>query len=104
MEKRNYTSEFKVKLILEVLREEHSLGEIAAGYGINPNVLTRWKREFLERAGSVFDSPKEERERRKAEEAMEAEKATMLKAIGQLTMERDYLMAARGKKNGRRLL
>ena len=104
MEKRSYTSEYKVKLVLEVLREEHSLSEIAAGYGINPNQLTRWKREFLERAPNVFESPKAERERRKAEQENEVEKAEMLKAIGQLTMERDYLMAARGKKNGRRLL
>lgn len=104
MQKRNYTSEYKVKLVLEVLREELTLGEIAASYGINPNQLTRWKREFLERAPSLFDSTKAEREQRKSEAAMEAEKAQMLKAIGQLTMERDYLLATRGKKADRRLL
>jgi putative transposase len=104
MSKRSYTSEFKVKLVLEVLREEHSLGEIAAGYGINPNQLTRWKREFLEKAPNVFDKTKADREQHKLEQAMESEKTEMLKTIGQLTMERDYLMAARGKQSSRRLL
>ena len=104
MQKRNYTSEFKVKLVLEILREERTLGEIASANGINTNQLARWKKEFLELAPTVFDSTKNEREQRKAEATMDAERAQMLRAIGQLTMERDYLMAARGKQADRRLL
>jgi len=104
MQKRNYTSEFKVKLVLEVLREERTLGEIASANEINPNQLTRWKREFLELAPAVFEATKQEREQRKIETAMETERASMLKTIGQLTMERDYLIAAREKVADRRLL
>lgn len=104
MERRKFTSEFKVKVVLEVLQEELSLSEVAAGYGINPNQLATWKREFLERAPSVFDKTKYERDQRKAEKGMEVEKAQMLKTIGQLTMERDYLKTAIEKTIDRRLL
>jgi len=103
--RRHYTSEFKVKVVLELLREEQTLGEIAAEYEINPNQLTRWRQEFLERAPAVFDEPKAIRERQKAEEEATREKNQLLKTVGQLTMERDFLKAVRDKRDeNRRLL
>ncbi|BCJ87687.1 hypothetical protein skT53_26720 [Effusibacillus dendaii] len=55
MEKRNrYTAEFKTKVVLEVLREEQTVNEIAGKYEISPVMLSRWKGEFLERASMVF--------------------------------------------------
>jgi transposase-like protein len=104
MNKRKFTSEFKVKLVLEVLREEKTLSEIAAANEINPNQLATWKREFLEKAPALFDETKESRERRKAERQAADDKERMLKTIGQLTMERDFLIAARGKMAETRLL
>jgi transposase-like protein len=40
MQKRTFTSEFKVKLVLEVLRDEHTVDEIAAQNEINPRSST----------------------------------------------------------------
>ena len=96
--RRKYSSEFKTKLVLEVLREEQTLGEIAAKYEINPNQITNWKREFLEKAPKVFDETKNDRERRRAERETADKEARMLKTIGQLTMERDFLQAVRAKE------
>ena len=104
MQKRSYTPEFKLKLVLEVLTENLLLSEVASGYGVNPNLLSRWKAEFMERASSVFDASRAERDQKKTEQEHAAEKSEMLKTIGQLTMERDYLMSARGKPANRRLL
>lgn len=104
MKKRSFTSETKVRLVLEVLREERTISEIAAEQQINPNQLANWKREFMERAPSVFDETKQVREQRKAEKTAELEKAEMFKTIGQLTMERDFLKAATEKLSDRRLL
>jgi transposase-like protein len=39
MKKRNFTSEFKVKMVLEILQGKRLLGEIAAENEINPNQL-----------------------------------------------------------------
>jgi putative transposase len=104
MKRRTYTSEFKSKVVLEVLRGEKTLNEIAAEHQINPNMLTTWKREFLDRAPTIFDETRQTREQRKAEQAAEAEKSRMLKTIGQLTMERDYLQAAVEKQQSNRRL
>jgi transposase-like protein len=99
--RRKYTSEFKVKLVLEVLHEAQTLGEIAAKYEINPNQLANWKREFLEKAPKVFDETKNDRERRRIEREAADKEARMLKTIGQLTMERDFLQAVRAKDTER---
>lgn len=104
MMKRKFTSEYKVKLVMEVLKEEGTVSEIAAEHQVNPNQLANWRREFLERVPTIFDKTKQERERRKEEENAENEKAQMLKMIGQLTIERDFLKAAVAKRTDRRLL
>ncbi|MCL1917924.1 MAG: transposase [Peptococcaceae bacterium] len=99
--RRQYTSEFKVKVILEVLREEQTLGEIASKHEINPNQLATWKREFLEKAPKVFEESKNDREQRRIEREAAEKETRMLKTIGQLTMERDFLQAIRAKETER---
>lgn len=37
MGRRQFTAEFKTKLVLEVLREEKQIGEIATENGLSPN-------------------------------------------------------------------
>jgi len=96
--KRQFTSGYKVKLVLEVLREERTIGEIAAANEINPNQLATWRREFLERAPVVFDEPKAVKARQRMERAAAEEKGRLLKTIGQLTMERDFLQAVQAKR------
>ena len=54
MEKRrNFTPEEKAKIVIEVLREEKTLNEIAAQYEVHPNQLSRWKAEFISNAKSI---------------------------------------------------
>lgn len=48
MEKRrNSTLGEKAEIVIEVLKEDRTLNEIAAEYGIQPNQISRWKSEFL---------------------------------------------------------
>ncbi len=91
MSKRTFTAEYKTQVVLELLREEKQLGEIAAEHGISPNQLRNWKREFLEKAAWVFNESKCEKEIRAREKELDAERAELLSTIGQLTMERDWL-------------
>jgi len=87
--KRTFTPEFKTKAVLEVLKEEKTLSEIASMYNVHPNLLRGWKKEFLEKASSVFEDGKPPKNKRQEEIA--AEHAQMLETIGQLTLERDWL-------------
>ena len=92
MGRTQYSPQFKAKLVLEVVREEKELGTIAYENGINPNMLRNWRREFLEKASTVFEGPKkEEKTARRKEENLKRESEQMLKTIGQLTLERNFL-------------
>ena len=87
-----YTAQFKAKLVLEVLQGEKELGTIAYENNINPNMLRNWKREFLENASTIFeDRKKTEKQAQRKEEQQRKETDKMLKTIGQLTLERDFL-------------
>ena len=92
MARKQYSPQFKVKLVLEVLQGEKELGATAYENDVNPNMLRNWKRKFLESASTVFEDPKKAEKKAKWEEETLKKKASrMLKTIGQLTRERDFL-------------
>lgn len=99
MKKRKFTADFKAKLVLEVLQGERELGKIAAEHQINPNQLRTWKAAFLEKAPMVFEEDKTAKEIARKEQEAQEEKSAMLKTIGQLTMERDFLMKQAHERN-----
>lgn len=92
MNKRNeYSAEYKAKVVIEVLKEEKTLSEIASREGINPNQIGNWKREFLENAGRVFAQNKLEKEAAKRLQELEAKEKAYQAKVGQLTLEVDFL-------------
>lgn len=99
MGKRKFTAEFKAQLVIEVLQGERELGVIASEHQINPNQLRAWKAAFLEKAPRLFEESKVEKEAARREREAVEEKAAMLKTIGQLTLERDYLMKQAHERN-----
>jgi len=97
MEKRNrYTSEFKTKVVLEVLREEQTVNEIAVKYELSPVMISRWKAEFLERASTVFEKKTSDTEKIRKE--YESKQENLEKLVGQLTVEVDWLKKKSGLK------
>lgn len=91
MNKRNqYTAELKTKIVIEVLREEATVNEIAAREGISPVLISRWKTEFLENAATIFKKGGAS----ETEKELEAERervARLERKVGQLTYEVDWL-------------
>jgi len=85
----NYTADMKVKVVLEILSEESTVNQIAAKYGISPVILSRWKKEFLERASEVFKKGPSESE--KELEQSKEHIAELERKVGQLTYEVDWL-------------
>jgi len=103
MGKRIFSAEFKTRLVLQLLSEEEEVGTLASKHEINPNQLRTWKTQFLANAAKAFDDPKVAKEAAEREREGEKKQAAMLKTIGQLTLERDFLMAeahARNKGKG----
>jgi transposase len=89
MTRRKYTSKFKTKVVLEALKERSSVAEMAQKFDLAPQQIHLWKREFLGGAESVFES-KTKSKKTQAEE----EKDLLLKSIGQLKVEVDFLKNA----------
>ena len=51
VQRRTFSAEFKTKVVLELIQGKKSLSEASREYEIKDTVLSRWKQEFLERAG-----------------------------------------------------
>ena len=91
MGRRQFTAEFKTKIVLEILREEKQLGELASEHGLSPNQLRNWKKEFLKNAAKVFSESKQEKDLKAKERALDEERSEIMAKVGQLTIENDWL-------------
>ncbi len=87
--RRKFTSEFKAKVAIESIKEWHSLSELAQKYNLHPNQINQWKREFLSKASTVFES-KAVGNSSKAEK----EKQRLYETIGHQKVEIDFLKKA----------
>lgn len=55
---KKYDTSFKVKVVLDVLKEEMTINELAAKYDVIPANIRNWKQDFLANAELVFDKEK----------------------------------------------
>jgi transposase-like protein len=78
--RRKFSPEFKARVVLEELTGVKDRAEICREYRLRPQVLARWKEEFLERAPELFAT---ERSRGDEQERI----ADLERMIGRLTME-----------------
>lgn len=78
--------------MLEVLQEEKTVTEIATAYQLHPNLITRWKSEFLESgAKAVFSRDKRIDDAEKMKTEYEEKEAMLYQEIGQLTTQLAWL-------------
>lgn len=83
--RRKFTSEFKVKVVLEVLKQDKTLNQIASEYDLHPQLVQTWKQAFVTAAPQVFDLPKG------AEKSTVEETGPLYEQIGRLQMELNWL-------------
>lgn len=91
--RKTYTSEFKAKVVLEVLREEQTVAQIAAKYEVHPNQLARWKKTVLEGVTELLsDKRKKESDEKEHQELVKE----LYAQIGELSTKLNWLK----KKSG----
>ncbi|RKU16446.1 hypothetical protein C6500_17455 [Candidatus Poribacteria bacterium] len=54
--RRNFTPEFKAKVVLEALRGESSQAEVCRRHNLSEEQVSKWKQQLLENAVSLFAS------------------------------------------------
>jgi transposase len=52
--RRKFAPEEKARLVLEILKEERSVSQLASEHGIHTNVLNRWKTEAIQNLSQLF--------------------------------------------------
>jgi transposase-like protein len=53
--RKQYTAKQKAQIVLEILKEERPIAQIASQYGIHPNQLYKWKAQALEGLPGLFE-------------------------------------------------
>lgn len=85
--RKKYTKEFKLDAVSLVLEQGYTRAEASKNLGINPNVLSRWIKEFESDDGQAF--------RGNGKLTPELEEIRKLKAqVKRLEMEREILKKA----------
>jgi transposase len=85
--RRRFTAEFKAKVAMEAVKEQHTLAELASEYGVHPSQITAWKKELKESAVAVFAGKRE----LLTDESVESAKAPLYEQIGRLQVEVGFL-------------
>lgn len=95
MKKRNqYTKQKKAEIVIELLKEEKTVNQIASEYGIHPTQLNQWKKKVLEGLPEIFE--RGENTAQKAEKEYQQQIEQLYKEIGYLTTQVKWLK----KKSG----
>ena len=87
-------------MVLDLLSGSNSAAELCRQHQLNPQVLSRWKTELVERASLVF-----EQDRLHSQEQERI--AELERAVGRLTMQLDIakkasmLLTSQSSRNGR---
>ena len=77
---RSFKPEFKARVVLQLLAGEKSAAQICHEHKLSEQLLSNWKKQFLENAGLAFDQTRDQ--------STEQERiAELERMIGRLTIE-----------------
>lgn len=83
--KKTYESSFKAKVAIDAIKEEDTLAVLAGKYGVHSNCISEWKQTAIESIKERFSKTS----KKKKDE--EITRDDLLKEIGQLKMENEFL-------------
>lgn len=84
--RRKFTGAFKASVALEAIKGKKTMAELSQQFYVNAVMISKWKTEFLENMGSIFENGKSD-----SEDANSAEMDKLYAQIGQLKVENDFL-------------
>jgi len=93
-QRRRFSPEFKVRVVLELISGARSQAEACREYSVSPQTVSKWKTELVDRAPQLFRN----KEHDSAEQVRIAELERM---VGRLTLELEVAKKASAMLNGK---
>ena len=87
---KQYSTEFKTKIVLEVLQGDKTLNEIASAHNIIPKNIMNWKKIFLENAQMAMEPSKAIKEYKDENVKLQQELDEYAKKVGKMTIELEW--------------
>ena len=84
--RRSFTGEQKFQIVIEAIKGDRQISEIAAQYQVHPNQISNWKAQFFERGASIFSSNTDT-----TKKELEQTQDELFKKIGQQQYEIEWL-------------
>jgi len=88
--RKQYSAEFKTKVVLELLQSDQTVAQVASKYEITAKSLGDWKKQFLENASLAFDVSGATKAYKDEIESLTEENDALAKKLGKTTIERDW--------------
>jgi transposase-like protein len=92
--RKHYTSQQKIQIVLEVLKEEKTVPQIASANGVHPNQIYRWKTQVLKGLPGLLDHENKAEQEKQATQEQQIQE--LYAEIGHLTTQLSWLK----KKSG----
>jgi transposase len=92
--RRKFSPDEKARLVLEILKEEKSVSQLASEHGMHTNVLNRWKAEAVQNLSQLFIDDRKGITKMKKEYEQQIDE--LYAEVGKLTTQLSWLK----KKSG----
>ncbi len=81
-----FTDATKFKIVIEAIKGQRQISEIALDYEVHPNQISNWKKQFMEKGSTVFSTKKDSQV-----VELENNEEDLFKKIGKQQIELDFL-------------
>jgi transposase-like protein len=78
------SSEYKLQLVLESLKGDKNIAQLASEHEMHPRQILRWKDKLLSEADNIFKD-------QRTQQQTDPDKEKLLMIIDQLTLELEFL-------------
>ena len=90
--RKRYGADFKAKVAIEAIKGELTNSQLVAKHGVHQTMINAWKKQAIENLSTIFEIKPEA-----SGKAREADVEKLHAKIGQLIVERDFLVKASGR-------
>jgi len=93
--RKQYTAEFKLKVVLESLQRDTTIEEVSKKFGVSTSMIHRWRQEFQAKAATIFVDKRDPKQNEQAQGYTPGESPDDLKkSIGELMVQNEILKRA----------